>query len=292
MTATCALHFDATAAGTCERCGRFACETCLGDGAFCTECAPQAMDPYGMNRRLDHLEAVRIALRLVGADWRTLLSLVLLFSGPLVLVQDWLANRAYWYSFSRSLQIKYAYDFVIGLIGAQAMLAVLVARAEGRSLGVRRALAEGVGNWSRALGASVRALAWVSLFGVIFVVPGLWQLVKVLFVGVAAMRTRDRDAVEASRQLVNGRFWRVASLALIVVGVTVVGGVAGVLVRWLAWRVGLHGLPNRVLSDLVARTATDVVGTAILLVSFVMLHVDAGVPLEPMRWREPPPRQS
>ncbi len=34
----CPVHPDQLSAGTCPRCGRFACGECLGDGAFCCSC--------------------------------------------------------------------------------------------------------------------------------------------------------------------------------------------------------------------------------------------------------------
>lgn len=292
MTATCALHFDATAAGTCERCGRFACETCLGDGAFCTECAPQAMDPYGMNRRLDHFEAVRIALRLVAAELPKLALITLLFSLPVAFAQSLVPEGDDFKTLALSYRISNLFEVFMGAIGTQAMLAILIARAEGRSLRVGAALMEGVGNWRRFIGARIRSGLWIVFFTLLLVLPGIWQAVLLLFTGTAALRVTDVDALEASRRVVTGRFWSAFVVAVLSLASVVAVVVVTTIIALVLDETSVPRFVPELLTELATRFATDAVGGAILLVSFVMLHVDAGVPLEPMRWREPPPRQS
>ncbi|MGV3622066.1 MAG: hypothetical protein ACO1OB_14685 [Archangium sp.] len=294
MTARCAIHFDVDAVGTCKRCGRFACASCMADGAFCSDCAPLAMDPYGLNRRLDHFVAAQIALKLILADLPKLLLLVFIFSVPAALMQTALVpDGDDLKSIGTSNRISNLYDFIIGAIGTQTMLAVLIARSEGRVISIADALREGASNWPRFFGARFRSGLWTILFTLMLIVPGIWQAVMLMFSGIAALRTRDADALEVSRSLVRGRFWPAVGVAMMcgaaIVAVVVPIGAIAIIDE----ESQLPRFPMELLSEVLTRFVSDVVNAAILLVAFVMLHRDADIPLEPMRWNgEAPPRQS
>ncbi|PZR11478.1 MAG: hypothetical protein DI536_17790 [Archangium gephyra] len=294
MTARCALHFDVDAAGACKRCGRFACASCMPDGSFCAECAPLANDPYGLNRRLDHLAAAQLAFKLILADLPKLLVLVFVFSVPAALMQTALVpDGDDLKSISAANRVDNLYNFIFGAIGTQAMLAVLIARSEGRVIGIGRALSEGAMNWPRFFGARFRSGLWILLFALALLVPGVWQAVMLIFAGTAALRTRNVDPLEASRRLVKGRFWPVLGVGLMC-GATIVAVIVPLgIVAIVDEEAQLPRFPMELVNELLTRFATDVVNAAVLLVAFVMLHRDADLPLEPMRWSgEPPPRQS
>ncbi len=292
MTTTCALHPDGAAVGVCERCGRFACGVCLRDG-LCTACAQRVLDPYGMHRHLDHLAAVRIAFQLIGAELPKLGLLALLFSVLAAAAQMLVSEVDDLATFSTSYRVSSVFEVFVGTIGTQAMLAILIARAEGRALSVGAALREGVANWPRFIGSRLRSGVLIVLCTLLLLVPGIWQAVLLLFSGTAALRVRDLDALEASRRLVRGRFWSVFFVAALCLGALVFAMGFAVVLDVMLDETAAPRFVAELIPELLTRVATDVVSGALLLVSFVMLHVDAELPLEPMRWRgAPPPRQS
>lgn len=71
-----------------------------------------------------------------------------------------------------------------------------------------------------------------------------------------------------------------------------VGIVISIITSTVAESIGAPAVLNEFVSDFVARLAGDALGAALLYAAFVMLHVTAGTPLEPMHWRrELPLRQ-
>lgn len=294
MNARCSLHFDLDAVGTCTRCGRFACASCMPEAGLCTSCAPLVSDPYSLVRPLEHFAAVRIAMQLVLAELPKLALLSLMFAAPAALLQTAAVPAGDdLNAIARSSRVANMFEFFIGLIGSQAMLALLIARAEGRVLSLGGALREGALNWRRAVGARFRSGLWILLFTLLLVVPGIWQAVMLMFANVAALRTQNVDALEASRRLVKGRFWSAFGLAAInlmaLVGAIVLVGVAAIFTE----EVALPRLATEFFDDFVVRFTTDALMGSLFFVGFVMLHSSAGIPLEPMRWsRDLPRRQS
>lgn len=210
--AQCALHPESPAVGTCARCGRFGCAQCLLSDGFCAECARLAGDPYGLSRAFSHLEAVRIAARLVVAELPRVLFIVLVFSVPAAILQAATPDQGDLGSLSRSVRTSALYDWLAGTLGAQTMLALFIARGEGRVLTLGQAFNEAAMNWNRAIGAAFRSGLWTTLFTLLLLIPGVWQAVLLMFSRVAALRTKG-DALEASRAVVRGRFWTCFGLA-------------------------------------------------------------------------------
>lgn len=285
-TARCALHFDVDATGTCARCGRFGCPSCLDERSFCTECAPTARDPYGLNRSLNHFTATRLALQLLWAEFPKLLALTVGFAIPAALLQvvavpDGDDLR----TISKSIRLSNMYDLLVGTIGCQAMLALLIGRAEGTPLSLVNALREGVLNWRHALGARFRAYLWIVLFVLLLLLPGIWQGVMLMFVNTAALRLRNEDALEASRRVVKGHFWAAFGIFGINVVVMLIT-VATLMVVGAGLELAeAPRFVTELLSEAMTRLASDGVNGALFFVAFVMLHTDAGLKLAPMEWR-------
>ena len=289
----CALHFDAPSLATCARCGRFCCQSCLveREPPLCAACAPSVVDPYGLAARaFDFVPAFTIALKLIFAELPKLLSLVVLFALPSAALQVALVGKGDdWRTLSTSLRLSTFYEFFVGLVGAQASLALLIARSEGRVLSLGGALNEGLQNWRRAAGAHLRAGFSILGFGLLLVLPGVWKATMLMFTSIAALRSQERDALDASERLVRGRFGLCFGFGLAAVAACYGPLFIAMMVLGLLEEAGLPRFASEFLGDVVDRASQDVAMTSLLFVGYVMLHRTAGVTLAPMRWLRTPP---
>ncbi len=292
--AACAVHFDLPAARTCTRCGRFCCSGCLSpehDG-LCVTCAPMLADPFGFTTRsFDFVTPFTAAVKLVWAELPKLLLLVALFSLSSALLQVALVpDGDDFKSIATSTRVSNLHDALLGLIGVQAILALLIARGEGRSLSLGAAFKESLGIWGRTLVARIRAGLWILLFVLLLVVPGIWKATTFMFVSIAVLRSQREDPLEASAALVRGRFWQVFGFgAVAFVGLYLPMFIVIMVLNLGFEAVGAPRFVSEYASALVAGFFVDVAMTAVLYVAYVMLHRTIDQPLGPMRWREVPP---
>lgn len=288
----CALHFDAPSLATCARCGRFCCQSCLveREPPLCGACAPWVVDPYGLRARsFELVPAFTIALKLIFAELPKLLALVVLFALPAAALQVALVGKGEdWRTLSTSLRLSAFYEFFAGLVGAQAALALLIARSEGRVLSLGGALTMGVQNWRRAAGARIRSGLWIFGFSLLLVLPGIWKITTLMFTTIAVMRSQDRDPLEASESLVRGRFGLCFGFGLAGIAVCYGPMFVAMLLLGALEELGLPRFPSEFLTDVVNRFGQDVAMTSLLFVGYVMLHRTAGVELAPMRWLRTP----
>ncbi|MDP1918880.1 MAG: hypothetical protein Q8L14_21705 [Myxococcales bacterium] len=289
--AHCALHVEAVAVGVCSRCGRFCCQGCVAEQGpvLCPACAPAVADPFELRTHaLEYGYPLATGFRLVGLEFPRLALITLAFSIPNVVLQEVTSRFGL-----RQTSIETIYDGLIGLIGAQAMLAVIIARAEGRALSVGGALAEGLGNFGRVFGAKFRSGLIIAVFTLLLVLPGIWKATLFMFVGIAALRTTSGDPLKLSEALVRPRFWWCLGYGLIIVGVVYVPMM--LIIAAVELGTGALSLPpvaGHVLSEVFVRFLDSAVMSGLLYTVFVMLHGPAGLTLPPMRWRAEPPAAS
>jgi hypothetical protein len=260
--------------------------------ALCSACAPAMLDPYGLKAKaFDFVSAFVIAFKLIIAELPRLLPLVLFFSIPATAVQLAFAPEGDdLRSLSASLRVSSFFEAFIGLIGAQAMLALMIARAEGRDLSLSGAVGEGMQNWGRALGARIRSGLYIFGFLLLLILPGFWKATMLMFSSIAALRSKDKDALDASEAVVRGRFgeallFGLAAIAVCYLPMIVIETVISLVAEELA----APRLPIAFVTDVIDRFASDVMMTALLYVAYVMFHRTAGLELAPMRWHRTPP---
>lgn len=292
--ARCAEHFDLPSEAPCSRCGRFCCQSCLleQDPPLCPACAATVLDPYQLRSRgFELVHTLKASAQLIAAELPRLAVLVLAFSVPVALLQTLLVPTGNdLQSIGSSVRLENIYDALVGLVGSQAMLALFIARSEGRALDLAGALREGAGNFGRAFGARFRSGLSILGFLLLLVLPGLWKATLLMFSSIAALRTQDRDALDASQVLVRGRFWPCFGFGLLASGLAfgpmfILLAVISGLSEWL----GAPRFVEELATDVVARFFADVVMTSLLYVAFVLLHRDAGEVLGKMDWKKTPP---
>lgn len=284
-TACCAAHPDSPALGACARCGRFVCDGCATEREplLCAGCTAVVDDPLGLRAHaFKPIAAITRGVRLVFQTPAVLL-VSLAFSLPPALL-SFAGKDSPWSLLERP------WDFFVNSIGEVAILALLVARAEGRRLTLGSALQEATARWGRMLLATFLSGLYVVLFTLLLVVPGVVKAVQLAFVTVAVLRTSD-DALAYSARLVEGRWLRVFGFYLLIglfVGLPLLGLLGGVGFIYAAVE-----LPEPLIdavATLLAALLVNGVIPAMTLVAFYGLHQETGVPLEPMRWTTAPPR--
>lgn len=284
--AQCPTHPEAEAVGTCARCGRFACQACVAEDAplVCADCAPAVTDPLGLKRRaFDPLSPIGHGLALAVRELPRLALISLIFAVPAGALQAQITGDDLG-AIGQSWRVTSLYDTLVGVIGSMAMLALLIARAEGRQLALSAAFRESLWVWARVIGAWFRSGLQVLGFTLLLVVPGIWKGVLLLFVTVAALRTRD-DALEVSERLVRGRWWPVFGFVVLAAVLLYLPAVALQVVASLALEaLGAPRLVDEILSDWINRVALDGANAGIMLAAFYALHHTAGTALPPMRW--------
>lgn len=292
VTATCALHPEVPSEAVCSRCGRFCCGPCLGERQplLCVACVPLALDPLGLrSARFDPVSALLPGLRLAVSVAAPVFALCVAFSIPAALLQTYFGQGEDLKSVGQSLRLSSLFDALLGVIGSQAALALVVARSEGRALSLGGAFQEGLGNWGRCLGARIRSGLWIFLFALLLVVPGIWKGVLLAFTSVAALRSQEADPLEQSEALVRGRFWEVFLFFLLAGAVLYLPVFVAIFgVGMLGELVELPTFATELFGDSLERFVSDGLMGGVMLAAYVQLHGGAGVPLAPMRWRTAP----
>lgn len=291
--ATCATHPELAAARTCARCGRFCCDGCLSgpERAYCTECASRFSDPWGLHRSFEPVHALVTGVKLALSEWPRVLAVAALFSVSgaglqVLLAPDGNDLRA----MSLASRVSNLHDALIGIIGAQAILALLIARGEGRALSVGAALREGLGIWGHTLAARIRAGLFILGFMLLLIIPGLWKAVMLAFVTTAALRSRGDDPLEVSESLVRGRFWLVFGFLLLAAGALYVPMFLVLFaVGFVTEVLSAPRLVHEYLSELISRFFIDGLMTGVMYVAYTTLHHLIGRDMGSMLWREPPP---
>jgi hypothetical protein len=111
-----------------------------------------------------------------------------------------------------------------------------------------------------------------------------------MFTAISALRSKDRDALEASEAVVRGRFGIALLFGIAAIGVCYVPMVVvQTVLSLIADELHAPRFPIELMTDVFDRFASDALMTALLYVAYVMFHRDAGVELAPMRWSRTPP---
>ncbi|MBL8923834.1 MAG: hypothetical protein JNJ54_33570 [Myxococcaceae bacterium] len=184
-------------------------------------------------------------------------------------------------SMGQSARLSNLFEVLVGIIGSQALVARLIARAEGRRLSLGQAFSVSLRTWSRCFGARFRAGLAILAFTLLLIVPGVWKYVQLVFVTTAVLRSTG-DPLALSQHLVSGRWWPVFGLSLLIGVACFTPAFVGVALFAVALEL-VHSPPviGEILGEWVFGVA-QVIGSSVTLVAFYGLHRDTGTPLGPL----------
>ncbi len=205
---------------------------------MCSACDELAGDPFQLKRTEFSvggalLDGAKLAWHEAGA----ILIIAFVFAIPGVIIEVLIPDEP-GQTLGTSWRVSILYESLVAFIGSQAVLARLIARAEGRVLPVGRAFSLSLQTWSRCLAANLRAGLSVLGYSLLLIVPGVWRSVQLTFIDVAVLRS-TKDPLLVSKQFVENRGWPVFGLVcatfattwLPALLVTVVLGAAGELLQ-------------------------------------------------------------
>jgi hypothetical protein len=220
-TPLCALHPDLPSAGTCARCGRFACGGCFRpDAGLCAECALRVVDPLGVQGPFSVGGALASGWKLFGtAPWTVVgVSVAMALAGSAtsflatVIGGDLRSTGA-----SRFLPslVNFAKLLFVGTWLHGALLAQMAAAARGEAITSLQAVGRSARAWPRMFGAQLVAGVLFLLGIALCVLPGLYAAAALWVVLPVAYLEPGRPAAETSGELTRGRRWEVLAVLLV-----------------------------------------------------------------------------
>jgi len=217
----CAQHPDLPSAGTCARCGRFACESCFQpEQGLCVECARRTVDPLGVLGPFSIGRALASGWKLfAAARWTALgVSVAMALVGTLTsfLAAQVVSADPASLALSRGATTLSASARALlpGTLLYGALLAHMEAAARGEAVSAWQAIARSARAWPRMFWAQFVA-AFIFLLGLAaLVIPGFYAAVALWLVIPAAYLEPGEPAVRVSSEVTRGRRWEVLALLL------------------------------------------------------------------------------
>jgi hypothetical protein len=190
---------------------------------------------------------------------------------------------------TQSVVVAEVYLLIIPLVSAMVVHALLVV-ADGRRPKPGAAILSGLEAFTPVFLAVVLAAAGVMGGFILFVVPGIWLLVRWYFAPQAVVLDGRRGvgALQRSAELVTGTWWRVAGITLLA-GVTV--GISGRLVElpFDAWAKGADSQAIQLVGEIVATVLTAPFQALILTLLYFDLLARRSLPATVPPVAPPPP---
>lgn len=154
-------------------------------------------------------------------------------------------------------------EFLIGVVATMSLARLIEASLLGRPITWRQAFRHGLSRWGASIGTGLLAGLIVLGMCLLLIVPGIiWGLYYSLFVYVVALRDRSgKKALDYSKALVKGQWWRVFGYLLVI---DVLGVVAGIAVA-----APFFFTPDNRILDIASDTLTDIISALFLTMTTV-----------------------
>jgi hypothetical protein len=230
----CPEHPERPSAGTCHRCGRFACQACFGqETGLCITCASRFADPLGVRstpfsigRTLvcawklflaEPAASVGVAVAMLCVPSTSTLALPLI---PREVHPATVLGTA-------AVELIFA-SYLFGIL-----LARMAGAAEGEPVPLLQALRRTARAWPRLLRAQAVVTVLTALGGVLLVAPGVYAAVVLWAVFPIAYLEPTASLIATSAELTRGQRWGVFAMILI----SHVPLLAIMAVRWEVYQV-------------------------------------------------------
>jgi hypothetical protein len=154
-------------------------------------------------------------------------------------------------------------EFLIGVVATMSLAKLIEASLLGQPITWKQALRHSLSRWGASIGTGL--LAGLIIFGMclLLIVPGIiWSLYYSLFVYVVALRgLSGKKALDYSKAIVKGQWWRVFGYLLVI---NALGAVAGIAVA-----APFFFTPENRILDIASVTLTDIVSALFLTMTTV-----------------------
>ena len=207
MPALCALHPELRSAGTCTRCGAFACAECSRHDEehdfYCATCFGQ-LDPFGVLRRpYTVFGSAKVAWALARPSFPVLAPLLAVLTGLLWGLHELVATLALGKMSATCLQA--ALDTPFQVFTGTVIVLLLSANARGKPLSTVAAFRQMRRRFWNVFFAKWRANFVVGLHLVLLVIPGVLKALSYSVVFPLAATNSFDDPLDESQRLTRGR---------------------------------------------------------------------------------------
>jgi uncharacterized membrane protein len=158
------------------------------------------------------VELISEGWKVYFANIKTILPIVLCVYIPIELVVSFIPQDSQSYDW-----ILIALN-IVGLIATLSIAVVTENAIEGESIDWNEALMLGLSKWTTAIGTGFLASVRIIGYSLIFILPGIIYSVYYMFVPYVVM-LRDiggKEALEYSKNLVEGQWWRIFGIAFVI----------------------------------------------------------------------------
>lgn len=154
-------------------------------------------------------------------------------------------------------------EFLIGVVATMSLARLIEASLMGQPIAWQQALRRGVARWGASIGTGFLAGLIVLGMLLLLIVPGIiWSLYYSFFVYVVALRgLSGKKALDYSKAIVKGQWWRVFGYLFVIEALSAVAG--------LAVSVPFFFTPDNRLIDIGSDTLMDIVSALFLCMTTV-----------------------
>lgn len=154
-------------------------------------------------------------------------------------------------------------EFLIGVLATMSLAKLIESSLSGEPITWRAALRHAVGRWGASIGTGLLAGLIVLGMCLLLVVPGIiWSLYYSFFVYVVALRgLSGKQALDYSKGIVKGQWWRVFGYLLVI---EILGAIVGIVVA-----APFFFTPDNRLLDIASDTILDIVSALFLAMTTV-----------------------
>lgn len=154
--------------------------------------------------------------------------------------------------FKLYLRIMQILEGLIGIIATMAIAYAIKNKLEGKVVNAAEALKKALSRWGAAVGTNIMLGIFLLGLTLLLIVPGIIYYVYWIFVSLVVVLNdkSGKDALDYSKKIVEGRWWRVAGYSIVFAMLGIIVGVVVSIPYWF--------LPENFLINIVTDTLIDI----------------------------------
>ena len=154
-------------------------------------------------------------------------------------------------------------EFFIGVLATMSLAKLIEGSMSGQPITWQQSFRHALSRWGASVGTGLLAGLIILGMCLLLIVPGIiWGLYYSLFIYVVALRgLSGKQALDYSKAIVKGQWWRVFGYLLVI---NLLGAVAGVIVVALFWFT-----PDNKMLSIASDTLTDLISALFLTMTIV-----------------------